>query len=93
MKLYELNIFVLTLDILFIIWEFSQFCITPLIYIRSFENWIDVTMLAFTFAILNTDDPASVKHFSALAILLAWTEGLILLSRHPQYVFFKAYIE
>lgn len=86
-QMKELNTFALTLNILFVVWEFTQFCITPLLYARSFENWTDVTMLCFTFAILFNDEPAAVRYLSATVILLAWTECLILLSsRHPKYV-------
>jgi len=58
----------------------------PGAYVRTFENWIDVPLIVLTLAILfhAGEDPNSVKYLSAVAILLAWSEGLILLSKHPK---------
>ena len=42
-------------------------------------------MLASTSVVLiHWDDPGSWRHFSAVSVLLAWTEALLLLGRHPE---------
>lgn len=46
-------------------------------------------MLACTSVVLaNSDDPASWRSISAVALLLAWAEGLLLLGRHPRLSIF-----
>ena len=61
----------------------------PGAYVTARENWMDVPLILLTFWILFPpgEDPNSVKHLSAVAILLAWSQGLVLLSRHPKYNF------
>ena len=69
--------------------EFFQLGIAPLRYLFSAENYVELLMLGCTSAVLaNWDDPTSVRHLSALAVLLAWAEGLLLLGRHPRLSIF-----
>ena len=69
--------------------EFFQLGIAPLRYLFSPENYIELAMMGCTVAVLaHWDDPDPWRHISAIAVLLAWTEGLLLLGRHPQLSIF-----
>lgn len=69
--------------------EFFQLGIAPLRYLFSPENYVELVMMGCTVAVLaHWDDPDPWRHVSAIAILLAWTEGLLLLGRHPQLSIF-----
>ena len=44
-----------------------------------------LVMLGCTCTVLaNWKEPNNWRHFSAMAVLLAWTEELLLLGRHPK---------
>ena len=46
-------------------------------------------MMGCTVAVLaHWDDPGPWRHVSAVAVLLAWTEALLLLGRHPRLSIF-----
>lgn len=76
---------VLIIDIIFLSWAILQFLMIPTACVSKFENWIHVPLIVLTLVILfHGGDPNSVRYLSAVAILLAWSEGLILLSSHPK---------
>ena len=65
--------------------ELFQLSVSHLSYLRSKENFMELLMLGSTCAILiHWNDPTSVRHLCALAVLLAWVEELFLLGRHPK---------
>lgn len=76
---------VLIIDIIFLSWAILQFLMIPTACVSKFENWIHIPLIVLTLVILfHGGDPNSVRYLSAVAILLAWSEGLILLSSHPK---------
>ncbi|XP_032796549.2 transient receptor potential channel pyrexia isoform X1 [Daphnia magna] len=69
--------------------EFFQLGIAPLRYLFSPENYIELVMIGCTVTVLaHWENPNPWRHVSAIAVLLAWTEGLLLLGRHPQLSIF-----
>ncbi|XP_057381320.1 transient receptor potential cation channel protein painless-like [Daphnia carinata] len=69
--------------------ELFQLGIAPLRYLFSPENYIELVMIGCTVTVLaHWENPDPWRHVSAIAVLLAWTEGLLLLGRHPQLSIF-----
>jgi hypothetical protein len=55
-------------------------------YVQSTENWLEISLIVATFLLCSgVVESAELKlHFSAVALLLGWSEMLILLGRLPQ---------
>lgn len=61
--------------------ELFQFGVAPLKYFTSFENWLEVGLIIVTYIILLCGFGA--HQLAAVAILLSWTELVLLIGRHP----------
>lgn len=69
--------------LLLIVRELFQLAISPVRYIFSPENWLEIALIGVTVSILLGDQLAAWPEMSAIAILLSWTELILLIGRHP----------
>ncbi|KAK9497845.1 hypothetical protein O3M35_003760 [Rhynocoris fuscipes] len=77
-------IIVTFLLILLFLRELFQLCISPVKYITSAENWLEIGIIIITFIILFTKSSVVLKHqISAIGIMLSWSELVLLIGRHP----------
>lgn len=68
----------------FIIRELFQLIISPMKYLISPENWLEISIISVTIAILFCNSCIKIRHqMSAIAILLSWAELVLLIGRHP----------
>lgn len=64
--------------------EIFQLTISPLRYLTSPENWLEIILIGVTISILFCTSCIKVRHqISAVAILLSWAELVLLIGRHP----------
>lgn len=61
--------------------ELFQFGVSPLKYLISFENWLEMGLILVSYIVLFCG--ASTPQIAAIAILLSWTELVLLIGRHP----------
>ena len=64
---------------------------SPYRYLKSKENIMEMSMVVCTYALLALfyfHDPPCERPLSAVAVLLAWAEALLLLGRHPSLSIF-----
>lgn len=71
-----------------------QFSFTPLKYLSRYENWIRILLVGFTIAVtfrrpgptidLDYESTSLVPPIASIAILLASTELILLIGRHPR---------
>ncbi|KAF0311427.1 Transient receptor potential cation channel protein painless [Amphibalanus amphitrite] len=72
--------------VLLILRELFQFFVAPRRYIFSFENYVEASMLVLSALLLfSTVDEEQTRRFSALVILLSWTEFFMLMGRLPLF--------
>merc|ERR1712012_183159 len=80
--------------------EFFQIGVSLRRYVLSPENWIEVFTIIFTGIVLfHSGDEASKdyvvtlkRHFSAIAIVLSWTELITLVGKHPKLTRYNVYV-
>ncbi|XKL66442.1 hypothetical protein PGB90_009862 [Kerria lacca] len=65
--------------------EFFQLSVSPCRYVKSPENWLEIGIILSTFMILLCNAYCSniKSQIAAIAILLSWTELVLLIGRHP----------
>nr|CAG4640615.1 EOG090X00QE [Eulimnadia texana] len=89
-----LNVFWLLLAIcvgILSVRELFQLGVAPLRYLFTWENYVEIVMLGCASGVLyHSEDPGSCQHLSAIAVLLAWLEFLLLVGRHPRLSTFIA---
>jgi ankyrin repeat protein len=66
--------------------ELLQMILHRLDYVQSLENWLEISLIIATFVSCSgVVDGMKIKaHFSAVALLLGWSELLLMLGRLPQ---------
>ncbi|XP_046395620.1 transient receptor potential cation channel protein painless-like [Ischnura elegans] len=65
--------------------EFFQLVISPINYVKSLENVLEIVMIVLTMLMLFTKLEHHVKqHLAAVSILLLWIELVLLVGRHPR---------
>lgn len=81
----ELTVWSITMlfSLILTVREFIQFVVSPVKYVSSAENWLEFGLIVSTFLILCRTDEHDTRQFSAIAILLSWTELVLLIGRHP----------
>lgn len=62
--------------------ELFQLAISPVRYVFSPENWLEIALIGVTLSILFGNQLARPQ-MSAIAILLSWAELILLIGRHP----------
>lgn len=72
--------------------ELFQFTLSPLKYLSSIENWIEISIIIITFSLLCEDLcekeklPKGLKEqCSAIAIVVSWGEFILILGKHPKF--------
>lgn len=78
--------FILSLSFVILIFrEIFQLLVSPNTYILSFENWIEICLIAVTFYILvsASNNENTRKQLSAFAVLLTTFEFVLLVGQHP----------
>lgn len=71
--------------------ESLQFLVSPQRYLTNLENHLELAMLGFnSYVLANWEDPASMKQFSALVLLLAWMDLWLLIGGLPTMSIFMA---
>uniref|UniRef100_A0A1B6CGD6 Ion transport domain-containing protein n=1 Tax=Clastoptera arizonana TaxID=38151 RepID=A0A1B6CGD6_9HEMI len=79
-----LKILVTIFLMVFIIRELFQLTISPVKYILSPENWLEICIIGVTITILFCNSCVKLRHqISAIAILLSWADLVLLIGRHP----------
>lgn len=65
--------------------ELFQFVSSPLSYVTSVENWLEICLFVLTSILLLCEMPTmSIRNqISAIIILLSWGELILLVGRHP----------
>lgn len=65
--------------------ELTQFVISPRVYVKTFENWMEVTLIVMTVVVLTSEDykDSTRRTFAAITILLAVCEFFILTGSLP----------
>lgn len=65
--------------------ELIQLIISPRVYIKAFENWMEVTLIAMTVVVLTSENynDTTRRTFAAITILLAVSEFFILTGSLP----------
>lgn len=80
----SLKLFVTIFLIILTLREIFQLAISPLRYLTSPENWLEIILISVTISILFCTSCIKVRHqISAVAILLSWAELVLLIGRHP----------
>merc|ERR1712227_941608 len=59
--------------------ELLQMAVSLKRYFTSFENWIELSMIAIVIANDNTVDKLLNRHLGAIAIVLSWAELITLI--------------
>lgn len=79
-----------------IIREFLQLGIAPRRYIFTLENWLEVTLIVLTSILLFDGDYSchvqTKRHVAAFIIVLAWSEMIIMIGRHPKLTEVNIYV-
>lgn len=71
--------------------EIFQFSISPLKYLKSLENWLEMSLIAITGAILSCEISAGIHpQIATFAVLVSCSEAVLMIGRHPQL---STYIE
>lgn len=65
--------------------ELFQFVSSPISYLTSIENWLEISLFVLTSILLLCEMPTmSIRNqISAIVILLSWGELILLVGRHP----------
>ena len=76
--------------------EVVQLGIAPRRYIFTLENWLEVTLIVLTSILLFDGDYScnvtTKRHVAAFIIVLAWSEMIILIGRHPKLAEVNIYV-
>lgn len=79
-----------------IIREFLQLGIAPRRYVFTLENWLEVTLIVLTSILLFDGDYSchvqTKRHVAAFIIVLAWSELIIMIGRHPKLTEVNIYV-
>ncbi|XP_065199603.1 transient receptor potential cation channel protein painless-like [Planococcus citri] len=65
--------------------ELFQFFVSPKFYLKSPENWLEMTVIFISAALLYHPRPHQLSPFTAVVILASWIELVFLLGRHPSF--------
>ena len=84
--LIVLQMGLMTFSILLTLREIVQLIVHRWVYVKSLENWLEILLIISTFiSCSGVVESAKLKlHFSAVALLLGWSELLMLSGRLPQ---------
>ncbi|KAB7498869.1 Transient receptor potential cation channel protein painless, partial [Armadillidium nasatum] len=81
-----LQILILVFWIFGVMREMTQFIVSWKTYVRSLENWLEVSILVMTLLVLFFPIPyISLQGISAWLILSSWVELVLILGRHPLF--------
>ena len=75
--------------------ELLQMAVSLKRYFTSFENWIELAMIAIVIALVcnNTGDSLLLnRHLAAVAIVFSWAELITLIGRHPKLLHCNVYV-
>merc|ERR1712227_914779 len=75
--------------------ELLQMAVSLKRYFTSFENWIELSMIAIVIAIIANDNPIDKllnRHLGAIAIVFSWAELITLIGRHPKLLHCNVYV-
>ncbi|KAJ8881724.1 hypothetical protein PR048_018210 [Dryococelus australis] len=78
-------IFLVIFEVVLITRELFQLAVSPARYLRSPENYLEILLIVVSSVIVFKNEDSNVirKHLSAIAILLSWSELVLLIGRHP----------
>lgn len=65
-------------------------------YFFSLENWLEVVLIGLTLFLLlfpcDADHLSASRHVAAVAIVLAWSEWITMVGRHPRLSTYNIYV-
>lgn len=82
-----LGVMVLVFLVALILRELFQFILSPITYLMSLENWLEISLIVLTSVLLlgetSRHNVATRNEISAIVILLSWGELILLVGKHP----------
>ena len=75
--------------------ELLQMAVSIKRYFTSFENWIELAMIALVFVVIFNNNEENLllnRHLGAIAIVFSWAELITLIGRHPKLLHCNVYV-
>merc|ERR1711974_198388 len=89
-----LKIILICFLILLLLRECLELSVSAKRYLTSFENWVELLLMALVLVILVNDCSQFEmnRHLAAISIVLSWAELIVMLGRHPKLKEYNIYV-
>merc|ERR1719500_4763 len=89
-----LKIILICFLVLLLLRECLELSVSAKRYLTSFENWVELLLMALVLVILVNDCSQFEmnRHLAAISIVLSWAELIVMLGRHPKLKEYNIYV-